>query len=338
MDSLNLLKMKNLFGSVNLFSFETEIFNMKNMRIVFMGTPDFARASLQALVEKNYNVKGVVTVPDKPAGRGQKLHSSSVKDYAVSQKIPILQPTNLKDESFLKELKALKADIQVVVAFRMLPKAVWNMPKHGTFNLHASLLPKYRGAAPINWAVINGDKTSGVTTFFIEDKIDTGNIIFQKMVSIEADYSAGDLHDKLMQIGSQLVCKTIDAIADGSSPNIKQEGQATQAPKIFKDTCQIDWNKDIHSIHNHIRGLSPYPTAWTSLNNGKSLKVYKSRKESSTHDDKIGSIITDGKSYLKVAVKDGFIFLEELQLAGKKRMGIRDFLRGFQTNETLDCQ
>ncbi len=308
------------------------------MRIVFMGTPDFAMASLKALVEKNYNVTGVITVPDKPAGRGQKMRSSSVKNYAVSQKIPVLQPINLKDESFLEELKTLEADLQVVVAFRMLPEVVWNMPKHGTFNLHASLLPKYRGAAPINWAVINGDITSGVTTFFIENQIDTGNIIFQEMVSIEADFNAGDLHDKLMQIGSKLVCKTIDAIADGTAPNIKQEGKATKAPKIFKDTCQIDWTKDIHSIHNHIRGLSPYPTAWTTLFNGKSLKVYKSSKESRTHQAKIGTILTDGKTHLKVAVKDGFIYLEDIQLAGKKRMGISDFLRGFQMNEIIDVQ
>ena len=303
-----------------------------------MGTPDFATASLQALVENNYNVVGVITVPDKPAGRGQKLRSSSVKEYAVSQNISVLQPINLKDESFLAELKALKADVQVVVAFRMLPEVVWNMPKHGTFNLHASLLPKYRGAAPINWAVINGDTASGVTTFFIEHKIDTGNIIFQEKASIEADDNAGVLHDKLMQIGSQLVCKTIDAIADGSAPNIKQEGSATQAPKIFKDTCQIDWSKDIHSIHNHIRGLSPYPASWTTLSNGKNLKVYKSSKEANTHEAKIGSILTDEKSHLKVAVQGGFIHLEEIQLAGKKRMAISDFLRGFQMNETLSVQ
>ncbi len=308
------------------------------MRIVFMGTPDFATASLQALVEKNYHVVGVITVPDKPAGRGQKLRTSSVKEYALSQNIPILQPTNLKDESFLAELKTLEADVQVVVAFRMLPETVWNMPKYGTFNLHASLLPKYRGAAPINWAVINGDTASGVTTFFIEQQIDAGNIIFQEKVSIEVDDNAGVLHDKLMQIGSQLVCKTIDAIADGTAPNIKQEGTATQAPKIFKDTCQIDWSKDIHSIHNHIRGLSPYPASWTTLSNGNSLKVYKSSKEASTHEAKIGSILTDGKSHLKVAVQGGYICLEEIQLAGKKRMAICDFLRGFQMNETLSLQ
>ena len=303
-----------------------------------MGTPDFATASLQALVENNYHVVGAITVPDKPAGRGQKLRTSSVKDYALTQNIPVLQPTNLKDESFLAELKALEADLQVVVAFRMLPEAVWNMPKYGTFNLHASLLPKYRGAAPINWAIINGDTASGVTTFFMEHQIDTGNIIFQEKTSIEADDNAGDLHDKLMHIGSRLVCKTIDAISNGNAPNKKQKGIATKAPKIFKDICQIDWNKDINSIHNHIRGLSPYPAAWTTLNNGKSLKVYKSSKEASTHKAKIGSISTDGKSHLKVAVKGGFIHLEEIQLAGKKHMAISDFLRGFQMNETLTVQ
>ena len=303
-----------------------------------MGTPDFATASLQALVEKNYNVVGVITVPDKPAGRGQKIHTSSVKEYALSQNIPVLQPTNLKHDSFLAELKALEADVQVVVAFRMLPQVVWNMPKYGTFNLHASLLPKYRGAAPINWAIINGDTVSGVSTFFIEHQIDTGNIIFQEKVSIEAEDNAGILHDKLMQIGSQLVCKTIDAITDGTAPNIKQEGTATQAPKIFKDTCQIDWSKDIHSIHNHIRGLSPYPASWTILSNGKSLKVYKSSKEVSIHKIKVGSILTDGKSYLKVAVQGGYLCLEKIQLAGKKRMAISDFLRGFKINETLSIQ
>ena len=303
-----------------------------------MGTPHFATASLQALVEKNYKVVSVITVPDKPAGRGKKLRTSSVKEYALSQNIPVLQPTNLKDDSFLAELKALEANVQVVVAFRMLPEIVWNMPKYGTFNLHASLLPKYRGAAPINWAVINGDTVSGVTTFFIEHQIDTGNIIFQEKISIEADDNAGVLHDKLMQIGSQLVCKTIDAINDGKAPNIKQEGAATQAPKIFKDTCQIDWSKDIHNIHNHIRGLSPYPASWTTLSNGKNLKVYKSSKEVSTHKIKVGSILTDGKSHLKVAVQGGFIHLEEIQLAGKNRMAISDFLRGFQINETLSIQ
>tara|TARA_B100000900_G_scaffold413282_1_gene436951 strand:- start:875 stop:1810 length:936 start_codon:yes stop_codon:yes gene_type:complete len=311
---------------------------MNNLRIVFMGTPDFATASLQALVENNYNVVGVITVPDKPAGRGQRLRSSSVKKYAVTQNIPVLQPTNLKDEFFLAELKTLETDLQVVVAFRMLPQVVWNMPKYGTFNLHASLLPQYRGAAPINWAVMNGDTESGVTTFFIEHQIDTGNIIFQEKTKIEASDNAGFLHDKLMKIGSQLVCKTIDAIADGTAPNIQQVGTTTQAPKIFKDTCKINWKNDIHSIHNHIRGLSPYPTAWTTLSSGEKLKIFKSSKEESIHEDEIGSISTNEKSYLKVAVQGGFIHLEEIQLAGKKCMGISSFLRGFQINESLSVK
>lgn len=311
---------------------------MKGLRIVFMGTPDFATASLRALVENNYHVVGVVTVADKPAGRGRKMRASSVKEYAESQGIPVLQPTKLKDSSFIEELRSLQADVQVVVAFRMLPEVVWNMPPKGTFNLHASLLPRYRGAAPINWAVMNGDKESGVTTFFIEHKIDTGNIIFQERVSIEEEDNAGVLHDKLMNVGSQLVCRTIDAISDGTAPNIQQEGEPTQAPKIFKDSCEIDWNKSIDDIHNHIRGLSPYPAAWTTLSNGKSIKIYQSRKEYSQHQETIGSIITDEKNIFKVAVKDGFIHLDSIQIAGKKRMPIADFLRGFQLTEKLSVQ
>jgi methionyl-tRNA formyltransferase len=311
---------------------------MKGLRIVFMGTPDFATASLRALVENNYHVVGVVTVADKPAGRGQKMRASSVKEYAESQGIPVLQPIKLKDDSFIEELRSLQADVQVVVAFRMLPEIVWNMPPKGTFNLHASLLPKYRGAAPINWAVMNGDEESGVSTFFIEHKIDTGNIIFQEKVKIEEGDNAGTLHDKLMNIGSQLVCRTIDAISDGTAPNIQQEGEPTQAPKIFKDSCEIDWNKNIDDIHNHIRGLSPYPAAWTTLSNGKSIKIYQSRKEYKQHQETIGSIITDEKNIFKVAVKDGFIHLDSIQIAGKKRMPIADFLRGFQLTEKLSVQ
>lgn len=311
---------------------------MKGLRIVFMGTPDFATASLQALVENNYQVVGVVTVPDKAAGRGQKLRSSSVKQYAEKQNIPVLQPNNLKDETFLAELKALNADVQVVVAFRMLPEVVWNMPPHGTFNLHASLLPLYRGAAPINWAVINGDKETGVTTFFIEHQIDTGNIIFQEKISIDSEENAGKVHDRLMKIGSVLVCKTIDAIANGTAPNNKQEGTPTQAPKIFKDSCKIDWAKELNEIYNHIRGLSPYPAAWTTLNTGKTIKVFRTQKELITHQETIGSILSDGKSYFKVSVKGGFLHLIEVQLAGKKRMSISDFLRGFQYTENLSVQ
>lgn len=293
---------------------------MSKLRIVFMGTPHFATASLKALVENNYEVVGVITAPDKPAGRGQKLRSSSVKEYALSKNLPVLQPNNLKDHSFITSLKALKADVQVVVAFRMLPEIVWNMPPKGTFNLHASLLPKYRGAAPINWAVINGDKESGVSTFFIEHKIDTGNIIFQEKIKIKDEDNAGIVHDKLMVKGSKLVCKTIDAINNKSAPNIKQMGVATLAPKIFKEDCLIDWNKNIHDIHNHIRGLSPYPSAWTTLSTGKNIKIYQSLKEETIHKETIGSIFTDYKNYFKVAVNGGFIHLITLQLEGKKRM------------------
>lgn len=311
---------------------------MNRLRIVFMGTPDFATASLKALVENNYEVVGVITAPDKPAGRGQKLRSSSVKEYAISKNLPVLQPNNLKDHSFIKALKALKADVQVVVAFRMLPEIVWNMPPKGTFNLHASLLPKYRGAAPINWAIINGDKETGVSTFFIEHKIDTGNIIFRDKIKIKDEDNAGVVHDKLMVLGSKLVCKTIDAINNKSAPNIKQKGIATLAPKIFKEDCQINWNKNIHDIHNHIRGLSPYPTAWTTLSIGKNIKIFQSLKEEIIHQETIGSILTDHKNYFKIAVNGGFIHLIILQLAGKKRMSTADFLRGFQLNEKLSVQ
>lgn len=311
---------------------------MNKLRIVFMGTPHFATASLKALVQNNYEVVGVITAPDKPAGRGQKLRSSSVKEYALSKNLTVLQPNNLKDRSFITSLKALKADVQVVVAFRMLPEIIWNMPPKGTFNLHASLLPKYRGAAPINWAVINGDKESGVSTFFIEHKIDTGNIIFQDKIKIKEEDNAGIVHDKLMVIGSKLVCKTIDAINNKSAPNIKQKGVATVAPKIFKEDCQIDWNKNIHDIHNHIRGLSPYPSAWTTLSIGKNIKIYQSLKEVTIHQETIGSILTDYKNYFKVAVNGGFIHLITLQLEGKKRMSAADFLRGFQLNEKISVQ
>ena len=311
---------------------------MNKLRIVFMGTPHFATTSLEALVENNYKVVGVITAPDKPAGRGQKLRSSSVKEYALSKNLPVLQPNNLKDHSFITSLKALKADVQVVVAFRMLPEIVWNMPPKGTFNLHASLLPKYRGAAPINWAVINGDKESGVSTFFIEHKIDTGNIIFQDKIKIKDEDNAGILHDKLMFIGSKLVCKTIDAINNMSAPNIKQKGVATLAPKIFKEDCQIDWNKNIHDIHNHIRGLSPYPSAWTTLSIGKNIKIYQSLKEVTIHKERIGSILTDYKNYFKVAVNGGFIHIITLQLEGKKQMSTADFLRGFQLIEKISVK
>lgn len=310
------------------------------LRIVYMGTPDFAVEPLKKLVENNYNVVGVVTNPDKPAGRGQKIQESAVKKYALSKNLNILQPEKFRDESFLTNLKELNADLQIVVAFKMLPEIVWSMPKIGTFNLHASLLPQYRGAAPINWAVINGDTKTGVTTFFLKHEIDTGNIIFQEEAAIEDDDNAGAVHDKLMYIGADLVIKTVDAIIKNNYPQVNQDDivkpgtEIKHAPKIFKDDCKINWNNDISAIHNLVRGLSPYPAAWTEMinknNDSVQLKIFKSQKEKSNHNYSAGEIITDEKNYLKVAVKGGYINIIELQQAGKKRLNIKDFLRGFQ--------
>ncbi|HAF29179.1 MAG TPA: methionyl-tRNA formyltransferase [Bacteroidales bacterium] len=313
--------------------------NKINLRIIYMGTPDFAVEPLKLLVENNYNVVGVVTNPDKPAGRGQKLQESAVKKYAISQNLNILQPHKFRDESFLNELKELNADLQIVVAFKMLPEVVWNMPRIGTFNLHASLLPQYRGAAPINWAIINGESKTGVTTFFLKHEIDTGNIIFQEEVQILEDDDAGSIHDKLMYKGANLVLKTVDSILTGNYPQLNQNilveagTLIKHAPKIFKDDCKINWNKDLNSIHNHIRGLSPYPAAWTEMVNNEEeiqIKIFKSEKESGNHNFTTGKIISDQKTHLKVAVKGGFVHLKELQLAGKKRLRVEDFLRGFQ--------
>lgn len=311
-----------------------------NLRIIYMGTPDFAVEPLKLLVENKYNVVGVVTNPDKPAGRGQKLQESAVKKYAASQNLTILQPEKFRDEEFLKELKKLNADLQIVVAFKMLPEVVWNMPRIGTFNLHASLLPQYRGAAPINWAIINGEIKTGVTTFFLKHEIDTGNIIFQEEVEINESDDAGSIHDKLMYKGADLVLKTVDAILKNNYPQLNQndlidsEISIKNAPKIFKDDCKINWNQDVNTIHNLIRGLSPYPAAWSEISkiNDESvqLKIYKSTKEISNHNNPIGKIISDEKSFLKIAVNGGFIHLTEIQLAGKKRLHIQDFLRGFQ--------
>ena len=301
------------------------------LRIVFMGTPDFATQSLKQLVDNDYKVVGVVTAPDRPAGRGQKIQYSSVKKYALEKNLKLLQPEKLKEPHFTEDLKNLKADVFVVVAFRMLPEIVWSIPTKGTFNLHASLLPNYRGAAPINWAVINGDSESGVTTFFIEKDIDTGNIIFQEKINISENDSAGDLHDKLMALGSQLVSKTIDAIENGMAPNQPQsDSKATHAPKIFKADCKIDWRNKVTNIHNKIRGLSPYPTAWTSIDGSKnnSIKLFKSSVEKIKHDESPGTIFSDSSS-LKIAAIDGFIHIQELQLSGKKRMKTEDFLRGY---------
>ncbi len=311
--------------------------NGKDLRIIFMGTPEFAVASLKALVEKGYNVVGVVTAPDRPAGRGQQIHQSDVKKYAESCGLTVLQPEKLKDEQFLLELKSLKADIQIIVAFRMLPEVVWKMPQMGTFNLHGSLLPRYRGAAPLNWAIINGDNETGVTTFLLKQEIDTGNILFQEKIPIGPDDTIGDIHDKLMFIGANLVLKTIDALAEGTVSPIPQELNAIDplrlhAPKIFKEHCKIDWNKPVSEIKNLIRGLCPYPAAWTCLNRSGleiSTKIFKADAEQIQHNCQPGEILSDNKKYLKIAGADGFLHITDLQIAGKKRMGIAEFLRGF---------
>ncbi|HKL96187.1 MAG TPA: methionyl-tRNA formyltransferase [Paludibacteraceae bacterium] len=308
-----------------------------DLRIVFMGTPEFAVASLDALVSRGYKVVGVVTMPDKPAGRGYKIQVSAVKTYALTHNLPILQPEKLKDDDFLEKLKALKADLQIVVAFRMLPEVVWNMPPMGTFNLHGSLLPQYRGAAPINWAIINGEKETGVTTFFLQHEIDTGDLILQKKMAINHLDNAETIHDKLMVLGAQTVVETVDRIVDGTAPKMPQPmvGELKTAPKIFKETCKIDWNNDGETIYNFVRGLSPYPTAWSELdsnNKPQIVKIYDVESEKSVHRFGIGKIITDGKKELKVTCKDGFVAIKELQLAGKKRMPIAEFLRGYKSD------
>jgi len=299
------------------------------MKIVFMGTPDFAVASLSALVNAGFEVVGVVTAADKPAGRGQKLQESAVKQYAISQGIRVLQPLKLKDPVFVEELKSLKADLQVVVAFRMLPEIVWDMPHNGTINLHASLLPQYRGAAPINHAIINGEKESGVTTFFLKHEIDTGDVIFSEKVQIMDDETAGELHDKLMEVGAGLLVKTVTAISSGdfSEQPQPESDELKRAPKIFKDDCLIDWNQPAQTIFNMIRGLSPYPTAFTKLND-KTLKVFKAELEEKEPGIASGGFLTDGKTFLKFATKDGFIKLIDVQYEGKKRMSVEEFLRG----------
>lgn len=296
-----------------------------------MGTPDFAVASLDALINAGHDVAGVVTAADKPAGRGQKIHESAVKTYASAKGLKILQPIKLKDPEFLAELASLKAEVQVVVAFRMLPEVVWNMPPKGTINLHASLLPDYRGAAPINHAIINGETVTGVTTFFLKHEIDTGDVIFAEKVNIAPDESAGELHDKLMKTGAGLLVKTIKAIEDGSYKEIPQQLREDQkhAPKIFKEFCEIDWNQPIAKIHNHIRGLSPYPAAFTRLQD-KNLKVFKAEIEVAEPQEEPGMFKTDGKTYLKFAAQDGYLKLTDIQYEGKKRMAIDEFLRGMR--------
>lgn len=312
----------------------------KEIRIVFMGTPGFAVESLKALVENGYNVVGVITAPDKPAGRGRQLSESAVKQYAVQQSLRILQPEKLKNLEFISELASLKADLQIVVAFRMLPEIVWSMPPMGTFNLHGSLLPQYRGAAPLNWAVINGETETGVTTFLLSHEIDTGRIMFQEKIGIAENDTVGDLHDQLMAIGARLVVKTVEALASGEVEAIDQEqlidnqGRIKHAPKIFKDDCRIDWTKDTESVRNLIRGLSPYPTAWTELEHPEkqeiiTAKIFAASRDNGSLPAMPGTLQTDGKRFLKIACPDGWLSVTDIQLSGKKRMKTDELLRGF---------
>lgn len=314
----------------------------KDLRIVYMGTPDFAVESLRCLVEGGYNVVGVITMPDKPAGRGHKLQYSPVKQYALEHQLPLLQPEKLKDEDFLGQLRAWHADLQIVVAFRMLPEAVWAMPRLGTFNLHASLLPQYRGAAPINWAVINGETETGITTFFLKHEIDTGEVIQQVRVPIADTDDVGMVHDRLMLLGGRLVTETVDAILDGTVKPIPQEQMQADAPlrpapKIFKETCRIDWSRPVKQVYDFIRGLSPHPTAWTELHQegqeSVMLKVYEAEKLPQMHNLPMGTVQTDGKTYLRVAVSDGFVGIRSLQLPGKKRLRVDELLRGYHLSE-----
>ena len=312
----------------------------KDLRIVFMGTPDFAVPSLANLVDNGYNVVGVVTMPDKAIGRHHDvLQSSPVKQYAVAHNIPVLQPEKLKDEEFLTALSNLKADLQIVVAFRMLPQVVWGMPRLGTFNLHAALLPQYRGAAPINWAIINGDKETGITTFFLDENIDTGRIILQERIPIGEEDCLEDIHDRMMMQGATLVQKTVDLIAEGKDEAIDQDQFMTDeplrpAPKIFKETCEIRWTAT-EQVYNFVRGLSPYPAAWTTLHtqDGKEvvMKIFRTKKEMASLEVKEPTLQTDNKTYLRVALPDGYLYLTEVQISGKKRMQITDFLRGAHT-------
>ena len=317
-----------------------------------MGTPDFAVEALRQLVEGGYNVVGVITMPDKPAGRGHKIQYSPVKQYALEQNLPLLQPEKLKDEAFVEALREWKADLQIVVAFRMLPEVVWNMPRLGTFNLHASLLPQYRGAAPINWAVINGDTETGITTFFLKHEIDTGEVIQQVRVPIADTDNVEVVHDKLMMLGGKLVLETVDAILNGMVKPIPQEemavvGELRPAPKIFKETCRIDWNQPVKKIYDFIRGLSPYPAAWSELIASEKesvvVKIFEVEKIVKKNDKrcrnsrgrfcKVGSIETDGKKYIKVSVPGGFVSILSLQLPGKKRLKIDELLRGYHLED-----
>ena len=307
---------------------------MRELRIVFMGTPDFAVKSLEAILKAKFHVVGVITAPDRPAGRGRKLSESAVKQFAVSQGLKVMQPTNLKSEEFQKELAELRPNVQVVVAFRMLPKSVWSLPEFGTFNLHASLLPEYRGAAPINWAVINGEKKTGVTTFFLDEKIDTGKIIFQEKEKITEKDTAGSLHDRLMETGADLVVKTLKAIKKEKIRPIAQDEskELKEAPKLDRENTKVNWFDDLQDIHNLIRGLTPYPTAWSYLENAGeklSVKIYDVTKAEQDHHFAYGDIVVNGGE-LRVAVPNGFIIIKEMQLPGKKRMAVKDLLNGYE--------
>lgn len=307
--------------------------SFQELRIVFLGTPDFAVASLRALVEAGAQVVAVVTAPDKPAGRGMQLQQSAVKQYALSRNLPVLQPEKLKAPDFVDSLRAFQADVQVVVAFRMLPEVVWNMPPLGTVNVHASLLPQYRGAAPINWAIIHGETESGVTTFRLKHQIDTGDILLQRTIPILPEDNAGTLHDKLMNAGAELIVTTVQGLAAGTIAEQPQDhlpaDSLKHAPKLFKPDMEISWNKPALQIQNLVRGLSPYPAAYTTLQ-GKNLKVYKTHTEAGITGVAPGTADTDGKTYLRFAAADGWVYLDEVQLEGKKRLSIADFLRGFR--------
>ena len=311
----------------------------EDLRIIFMGTPEFAVASLKALVDGGYHVVAVITMPDKPAGRGHKLQCSAVKEYAMQVGLPTMQPERLKDEAFLAELKAYNADLQIVVAFRMLPEVVWNMPPMGTFNLHASLLPQYRGAAPINWAVINGDKETGVTSFFLQHEIDTGNVIIQEKIAILPEDNAGTIHDKLMNMGAQHVTKTVDMICNAKVTSIPQcemnAGELKAAPKIFKETCRMNFAQSAEQVNNFVRGLSPYPGAWCdiSLTNDEHtqvVKIFRSEAIIEKHTHEAGKVFIDKKNFLRISTEDGYLDVLELQLAGKKRMDIKAVLNGIK--------
>jgi methionyl-tRNA formyltransferase len=305
------------------------------MRLVFMGTPEFAVASLAAILEAGYEVAAVVTAPDRPAGRGQLVTASAVKTFALSKNLVILQPEKLKDQGFVDTLRAFGADLFVVVAFRMLPEVIWKMPRMGTINLHGSLLPRYRGAAPINRAIMNGEKETGVTTFFLQEEIDSGRIILRRTIPIGPEETAGELHDRMMRIGGECVVETLRLIETGNASGTTQEelinaGETViHAPKIFREDCQIDWKKTVDQVHDHIRGLSPYPAAWTTLD-GKNLKIFSGAKQHTDHDQQAGHMETDGKSYLRFACGDGWYSVHVLQAEGKKKMSTEEFLRGFR--------